>query len=338
MRIHRTALVASLLAAAAAGQSSSAATLVNHDGVGCQGFGGRLTNGVPAGGTGTYLYDASTGVLELTIENTTPPWPGQSTATISEIFLNVPPGAVTGATLTNQVGSGGATPSFSLSFDADTSTAPNPNTADCLGDFNISLTTGLLGGGIANPAASTIGTPNPVLGPVTFTIQLTGPGIGTIDAESFLAASSVSASPTTVATNFALRFDGGGPNSQDYGYSGSCDLCRTSVYVVGQPAIGQTFDICVTGGYACHACVWLSATPGPSVAGPYTVPIGLPIAAAYTLGNFGLGNAGNSLCISFTVPNNALLRGFEFYTSNVTYYALNVQGFGFSPARKITIN
>jgi hypothetical protein len=101
----------------------------------------------------TFAYDQSTGVLSVTIDNTTPVVAGEATATISEVHFNLPPGAVTGAVLANQTGAGGATPAFTLSFDADTAAAPNPNGAGCLGNFNVTLS----GGAIANAAAWTLG-------------------------------------------------------------------------------------------------------------------------------------------------------------------------------------
>ena len=330
------AILTSLLAAATlSAQGSSASTTINHNGLGCQGLGGRLTGGVVVNTIVSMSYDKATAVLQVSVNNNTPIVAGESTATVSEVHLNFPNGAVTGVTLNNQTGSGGATPAFTLSYDADSAAAPNPNAAGCLGDFNVMLTSGANGaGGIANPAATNIATANPVTGPVTFELQLTGPGTTGIDAEAIIATIS-QGSPS--ATNVALKFDGGGVQGQESGYVGSCDECRTSIYTVGQTAIGSTFDLCATGGFGCHACIWISATPGPTVLQGITIPVGLPIAAAWTLGNFGIGGTGNYDCIQVPVPNNTQLQGFEFYVANVTYNALNLQGYGFSPSFTVRI-
>tara|TARA_R110002072_G_scaffold46591_6_gene128933 strand:+ start:6 stop:1016 length:1011 start_codon:yes stop_codon:yes gene_type:complete len=336
MRTTLAILTALLAATSLVAQNSSASTLINEFGLGCQGLGGRLTGGVVINSTVGMAYNAATGVLQVSVNNNTPIVAGESTATISEVHINFPNGAVTGATLNSQAGSGGATPAFTMSFDADSAAAPNPNAAGCLGDFNLTLSAGANGaGGIANPAATSIATANPVFGPVTFELQLTGPGTTGVDAEAIIATIS-QGSPS--ATSVALKWDGGGVQGQENGYVGSCDQCRTSIYTTGQTSIGSTFNLCATGGFGCHACIWISATPGPTIVQGVTIPVGFPIAAAWTLGNFGIGGTGNSQCISISVPNNSQLQGFEFYTANVTFNALNVQGYGFSPQFTVRIN
>jgi hypothetical protein len=327
-----TLLAVSLLAATPlVAQTSTASTVITHDGVGCQYGNGWLTNYVTPGAGITFAYDQSTGVLSVTIDNTTPVVAGEATATISEVHFNLPPGAVTGAVLANQTGAGGATPAFTLSFDADTAAAPNPNGAGCLGNFNVTLS----GGAIANAAATNVATANPTIGPVTFSIQLTGPGTDGIDAEAAIATISQNA---TIATNVAATFQDGGVTGTDAGISGACDFCRTAMYTTGSRTPGGQFDICVSGGYGCHACVWVSATAGPTTVGNETIPIGLPIAAAWTLGNFGLAGAGNSFCIPVNVPNNPQLSGFTFHVVNITYNALNVVDYSFSAPLEIVIN
>lgn len=330
------AVLATLLASTTlAAQTSYASTTINYNGLGCQGLGGRLTNGVVVNSIVSMSYDKATQILQVTVNNDTPIVAGESTATVSEVHINFPNGSVTGATLTNQTGAGGATPNFTMSFDADTGVSPNPNIAGCLGYFNVTLSAGPNGaGGIANPQATNIVAANPVLGPATFELQLSGPGTSGIDAEAIIATISQG---SLDATNVALRYEGGGAQGQDVGYVGSCDECRTSIYTVGQTAIGQTFDLCATGGFGCHACIWISATPGPTFLQGVTIPIGLPIAAAWTLGNFGIGGTANFDCIQVPVPNNTQLQGFQFYVANVTYNALNLQGYDFSPSFTVTI-
>ncbi|MFK7741207.1 MAG: hypothetical protein AB8H80_12885 [Planctomycetota bacterium] len=329
-----TLLTAYLLSAPAFAQSTTAATTINQDGFGCQDGTGRLTGGVVIGSIASVTYDPTTAVLQFVVANTTPVVAGEANPTIQDIWFNVPDGAVTGMTLTNQVGSGGAAPQFTLQFDPTTSLNPNPLSAGCFGEFNVQLSAPAGSFGIANPAAPQVATPNAVTGPVTFTFQLTGPGTAFIDAEAFLAASSQKGA---LSTNYALNYQRGGSNAQEFGIVGSCELCRTSVYLVGNPSVGSTFDICVTGGFGCHACLWVSGTPGPVVVSGIELPVGLPIAAAWDLGDFGLGNASNTLCLTVPVPNNAQLAGFQFYLANVTYNALNVQGYDFSLPRTVTI-
>jgi len=327
-----TLLTVSTLAA----QNTSATTTIDITSIGCQATPGLLTGDVAVGATATVDYNSATGELQLTIANDTPIVAGEATATITEIYLNLPAGSVTGATLGNQVGSGGATPNFSMSFDGDTAVAPNPNSTACLGNFNLCLDSGNGSmGAIANPLATNVSTPNPVTGPVTLTIQLTGPGTAGITAESILSTISQGGSQ---ATTVGMKFQGAGLGGQESGFVGANDECRTAIYVNGPTAPGSTFELCVTGGYGCHACLWVSPTPGPSVAGGITVPIGLPIAGAYGLGNFGLGGAGNSLCVPFSVPNSPLMSGFQFYAVNITFNALNLSGYHFSDPFTITIN
>lgn len=335
MQLHAP-LALLLCVTAVTAQNTTASTTVDASGIGCQATPGLLTGDVAVEATATVDYNSATGELQLTVANDTPNVAGEDNAVITEIYLNLPAGTVTGATLTSQSGSGGATPNFSLSFDADTAAGPQPNSTACLGNFNIGLDAGNGSmGAIANPQANSISTPNPVTGPVTFTIQLTGPGTAGITAEAILSTISQGGSqPTT----FGLKFQGAGVGGQESGFVGSHDECRTAVYVNGPTVPGSSFELCVTGGFGCHACLWVSATPGPSVAGGVTIPIGLPIAGAYDLGNFGLGGVGNSTCVTFDVPNSPLMSGFEFYAVNITYNALNLQGYQFSEPFTVTIN
>lgn len=324
-----------LTASALTAQSTTAATTIDTGSVGCQATPGLLTGDVAVGATATVTYDSSTGELQLDVTNDTPIIAGEATAVITDICFNLPAGAITGASLINQVGSGGATPAFTLSFDADTGAAPNPNSTACLGNFNICLDAGNgVMGAIANPAATNVTAPNTVTGPVTFTIQLTGPGTSGITAESILATISQGGS---TATNFGMKFQAAGVGGNESGFVGANDECRTAVYLDNTPVVGGNFNLCVTGGYGCHACLWVSATPGPTMVGNITVPIGLPIAAAYGLGNFGLGGVGNSVCVPFSVPNTPMMSGFTFYAVNITYNALNLNGYAFSDPFTITV-
>ncbi len=331
-------LIASLLAASAPllAQSSSALATIDATDVGCQSSNGLITGGVAVGATFDVTYDQGTGVLNVTVDNTTPVVAGESTAVITDVMFNLPPGAITSATLLSQAGSGGASPGYSLSFDADTSASPNANSLSCVGDFNVFLDNGSgNAGGIANAAATNLSTSNPVTGPVTFSIQLAGPGAGGITAEAVLASFSTNAN---VQTNVGMKFQGGGVGGAESGVVGSREECRTAVYATGNTAPGGQFDLCVTGGTGCHACLWLSLVAGPTIVGPYTIPVGLPLAAAFSLGNLGLGGTGNATCVSFVLPNNPALSGLTIYATNLTYYAPNPTGIDFSPAFELVVN
>jgi len=274
--------------------------------------------------------------MQVVVDNTTTPVAGEATATITRVFLNLPPNAINAASLTSQAGSGGATPAFWMAFDADTNTAPNTNAIACLGDFNIYLDAGNGShGAIANAAALVISTPNAVLGPVTFDIQLAGPGVAGITADAILASFSLGGSHPT---NVGLKFQGGGVGGQESGFVGSGDKCRMGIYTVGNTSIGQSFDICVTGDYGCHVCLWASTVPGPVLVQGIVIPIGLPLLGVWDLGNIGLGGIGNSSCLPVNVPNNPLLSGYTLYLTNITYDALNVTGYQFSEAYELTIN
>jgi hypothetical protein len=335
--MHSQLLTIAILAACGTltAQASSASTSFDANGVGCQ-SNGLITGGVVVGATFDASYDRSTGVLDLTVENTTPVVSGEATATITLIHFNLPPGAITGATLISQTGISGAAPNYSLTFDANTSAGQNPNKLGCLGTFSIELDNGLGSkGAIANAAATNISTPGPVIGPVTFSIQLTGPGANGIDAESVLASFSTNAN---VQTNVGLKFQGGGVGGQESGFVGADDECRTALYTVGNTSPGGQFDLCVTGEDGCHACIWVSTSPGPTQVGSITVPIGLPLTSAFDLGNFGLNGAGNVFCIPYVVPNNPALSGTSFYAVNVTYNALNLAGYDFSEPYEVMIH
>lgn len=319
-----------LVLASANAQTSTASATIDNTGYGCQNANATLTGGAPAAAVVDLSYDQSTHVLSMTVTNTTPLVAGEATATISDVYFNVPSGAITSATLLTQTGSGGATPGFTLTF-----TAAGTSVA-CLGTYKIQLDSGTgAQGGIANAAAPLITTPNPVTGPVTFDIELSGPGADGISAGSILASSSMNG---LNGSSIGMKFQGGGLGGIESGLLGSGRECVTSVYTVGATSPGQTFDLCVNGDFGCHACLWLSLTPGPVTVGSFDIPIGLPIVAAFTFGNFGFAPHGTEICVPVSVPNNPAVSGFTFYATNVTFDAFNPTAITFSPAATITIN
>jgi len=326
-------LLTGLLTSSLCAQITDSWTIINRDGVGCQGNEALLTGGVEASANLIAVYDQSTGVLLLTVENTSLVVPGQSNPVIAGVHLNLPNGAITSASLVSQ-SANGATPAFSLSFDNDTASGPSPNDVACFGNFNLSLTLAGAQGAIANANAPLVTAPSPIVGPVTFELQLAGPGSSGINAEAIVVTATQAGS---VPANVGAEFRNGGASGTEAGYLGSCDICRTALYTVGDTSPGQTFFLCATGTYGCHACIWASAIEGPVTIGGVTLPIGLPLEVQFTLGNFGLGGAGNSFCVPVAVPNNQQLVGYEFYAANVTFYALQIANFDFSPAVKVRI-
>jgi hypothetical protein len=191
---------------------------------------------------------------------------------------------------------------------------------------------GLTGGSIANPAADTIGGPGPAtIGPVTFEIQLGGPGVHGLSAAAI--AGAVSSNGSQLETNVALKFQGGGTGDES-GVLGNGG-CVTGIFIRGEPRIGQSIDICMTGSNGCHGCMWASNYPGPAIIGGYEIPIGLPILAAFDLGDFV--NGITELCLHVNIPNRPGLIGVNFYFSNLTHPYGHPELYSFSPAYHLVI-
>ena len=174
-----------------------------------------------------------------------------------------------------------------------------------------------------------------MIGPVVFELQLVGPGTGGIDADSILA--SFSRNAPAHEANAAVKFQAAGVGGEESGFVGSSDLCRTAVYIVGEPRIGETIDLCVTGGTGCHVCIWVSEIPGPFATPFGVIPVGLPILLNLGLGNLGLAGIGNPACIPVSIPNEPGLISYTLYLTNLTYFAPMPTGLSFSPAYTLTI-
>lgn len=205
----------------------------------------RLSDGVTeAAALYTLRLDRVAATLEVVVENTSPVTSGVPNPVLSSIWFNTPL-AVTGMTLASQTSSGGAAPAFTLSFDADTMTAPNPNGLAPFGAFNVRLSQGGgVSGSIANAAADTLGGPpgSMVTGPVTFLFDLTG-NLAGLTSEDFTRHFSVPP-PGNKPTNGAGRFQSGGT----MGASGNVSSPATECFLVVSPFPGDD--------------PWLS--PGPS--------------------------------------------------------------------------
>jgi hypothetical protein len=172
----------------------------------------RLADGVTvATATLTFDFDDVTGILVLTVDNTSPVLVGVPNPIITQLDFNAPM-EVGGMTLLTQTSAANATPSFGFTFDADLTTSPNPNTAAGFGRFNAELDIMGTTGAIANPAADTYG-PDPLtlaIGPVVFTFQVAGALAG-VTAGDFTSQFSVNP-PGTHSVHAAAHFQAGGPD------------------------------------------------------------------------------------------------------------------------------
>lgn len=269
-----------------------------------------LSDGSPANASVTFGYDRTTEQLTLVVENTTPVTPGVQNPLLTQIFFNLPRLAVTGATLVSQTGSGGATPNFSLALDLDTTTGSSPNWVGCFGAFSACLKKngGGVNGGIANAAAdSPAGPPNGhVDGPVTFVIQLAGPGVGNLTAGAFSGLRSVKSNGA--AANVAIKFQGGAQGGS--GFIGDVVDCSAAGWVVGEPKIGNTVTTVMQGSPGCYGCFVISLDPGPAIFEGILMPVGYPWLAVNSQGFVA---PGQIFTYDFPIPNDPALVGLVIY-------------------------
>jgi hypothetical protein len=287
------------------------------------------SSGLVVTATLDFKYEQSTGKLTLVVHNTTPVVPNEPTPLITRIYFNAPPVAVTGMTLLSQLGSGNATLALESTFDADLSTAPNPNNAGPYGDFSMHLGTpgGNVQGGISNPAATeNPGPPNEwVKGPATFVFQVSGSTLG-ITAAAFARALPTGVEGGKPYSPAIVKFQGNG--SAFVGYKPDCS---PSSFLVGEPRIGHTVQLYFSGAPGCKGCLFLTFNPTPTVIGPLNVPAGPPY---FEVAGGPLSNT--PVFVPLTIPNIPALVG-----QNV-YYFLAVVGPGsfvveFSPRYEFTI-
>jgi hypothetical protein len=264
-----------------AGTTSESLAIGGLGTTGCQGPEDppTLGGGVLASGTIGYAYDEATGILTLTVANDSPVTMGVPNPLITKVWINLPHLAVSGVSLLSQSGSGGASPSFELSFDTNNLDEVGSIPANCFGKMGLLLATsgGSIQGGIANPAADTLPGPSgaAVIGPVTFTLQITGPGADSLTADAF--AASLSANPPgSMQVNAAFKFQGGGIDEES-GTIGDGPGCRVGGWIVGEPNIGNTVQFVMDTPEGCHGCIVASGDPGPTMFGSLTVPIGMPM-------------------------------------------------------------
>jgi hypothetical protein len=267
-----------------------------------------LDNRTPASADLHFTYDAGSAELGVRVTNTSLVVPGEPNPVITVVGFNLPAFAVTGASLSSQTGSGGAQPQFAISFDPDTSGGSNPNRFNCFGSFSVMLNSGVHNA-IANANADTLAVPpsSAVIGPVTFVLQLSGPGTSTLNARTIANAFSQGSSRQV---NAAVKFQAAGPGGEGSGQISNGPECSPGLYAVGPTQIGQTFQLCAGGGRDCHGCVLVSLNPGPIQFGTFLLPIGLPILHTFVLPPFAQENV---FCAPLTIPDQPWLRGLNLY-------------------------
>ncbi len=278
---------------------------------GCQGGANppTLSDGTVATGTLSYSYDHVSQNLTLVVSNTSPVTVGVQNPIITHIYGNLPYLAVSAVTLVSQTGSGGAAPAFALNVDVDNRDGNNNVTFGCFGAFGFSLTRPNIHGGISNPAADTIGAPpgSWVIGPATFVLHIDGPGVSTLTNTAFSHSLSVNP-PGSMRTTGAFKFQAGAQGGS--GTIGTTTSCAAGGWMVGEPRIGNTVTFVESGGTGCYGCLVFSTTPGPTISGGVTLPVGSPfyaIISTYFL-------APNEIVtVPVTIPNDQQYVGLTLY-------------------------
>ena len=314
--------VACALAAAipCATQATTQSLTIGGSGArGCQGQEDPpwLSNGTLATATFDFSYDAHTHVLDLVVANTSPVTHGVPNPLITRIAFNLPHHAVADVTLLSQTGSGGAHPHLDLQDDADVFVPPNLGVA-CMGDFGVLLSVPNIQGSIGNPLADTYAAPpgSVVIGPVTFRMRLDGPGVDSLSAQAIAVGFSRFAPAYQV--NAACKFQGGGLHGDGIGFISSTVAnvgCRPSGWITAAPRIGTTVGICLNGQPSCSGCFIGSLFPGPSIVGPFRLPIGLPLLFDFFIPPL---PQNSLLCIRFDIPLDPGLIGRTLYLAVAT--------------------
>ncbi len=277
--------VAFVLAGAASAQTTDSLAIGGPGATGCQGAGSppALTGGILASAGLDFLYDETTGVLQVKVTNTSPVTLGVPNPVITQVYFNLPHLAVTGLALLSQTGSGGATPAFDLAVDTNLLDGSNPISANCFGAFGVRLQiAGGIAGGIANEMADTLPGPpgSMVMGPVTFTFQVSGSLPGSLTAGAF--ARSFSKTPAGVApVNAAAKLQGGGPGAFASGTLGSATSCQPGGWVAGSACLNGVLNIVVSGKPGCMLGFIGSKAPGPGNYFGYTIPVGVPFVLVF---------------------------------------------------------
>lgn len=275
---------------------------------GCHG-GPVLSQGTAATGSLTigYAAQAGSGMLSVTVTNGTQVSSGMPPPKIRCIHFNLPHLVVGDGQLVGMDGMG-ETHGFLADFDVDLTDGNNRITADCLGAFGVAigLPPGVPGGII--PAGTTMPGPGDIIGPVTFDVILTGPGVQDVTAETF--ASALNYNPTGPAANAAFDYAGGGTGGTEFGAISNALGCSPGVWTDQPAAIGTTFRFVMSGTPGCFGLLLLSKSPGPTSIGGQTFPIGLP----FLMLTKGLLSPTSVIVHPMDVPNEPVLIGVSFYS------------------------
>ncbi len=113
--------------------------------------------------------------------------------------------------------------------------------------------------------------------------------------------------------------------------------CATTVTLNGVPRIGTQVQLVISGPTSCHACLWISKNPGPTMIGNIVIPIGLPLLNFADLGPLPMSG---QVVTPVNIPNDPNLIGLQLFFTNVSYPAGQVPSptnVMFSPALTVTI-
>lgn len=271
-----------------------------------------------------FTYNHATTTLTLVVDNNSPVVTGSPNPILRSLYFNVPVGAVTNLALTGQSAAGANQPAWTLSWDADTQAAPNPNFVNPFGRFSACLY-GHPVGGIVNPLADTVTVPagSEIVGPVTFQFAVTPATGATLNASTFANAFSI----TTLQgknVNAAAHFDLDGCGGAS-GCLASEPNCNPAAYMTGTPRIGCTVRFWMSAAPGCAGCLALSPNPGPTVfvlpppTNTLSIPVGLPMEVV-----IGTSIVPSATVVSqwLTIPNDPAFVGMTIYGAAVV---LNMQ-------------
>ncbi|MEM7201789.1 MAG: hypothetical protein AAF628_16095 [Planctomycetota bacterium] len=321
--LRRILFLVSGLVAPLAGQSSNYMLAVGGQGaVGCQGAGGApiLSAGADASATIAFDYDATTHLLTLDVANSSPVAAGASNPILTAFAIVLPRRTVNSVTLVSQSSAAAVTPAFTARFDPNMTQDPWA-VVGCLGRFSVLFQNGGIAGGIANPAATQYAVPasSLVRGDAQFVLRLGGPGVDFLQARTIALA--YSANATLAAANVAMVFEGGGPSGSEQGIISNREFansCQPNLWITREPVIGTQIALCVSGTTHCCGCLAGSPFPGPTVVGPLTIPVGMPLALVQTI-PFVPGQ--NTQCFPMRIPARVGLVGLEAFVMHAATFA-----------------
>lgn len=316
-------LAAVLLGSFATAQITSATRLIGGPGglTSCGAFNPpTLCDGITqASASVQFTYDAGTTTLTLAVNNTSPVTTGVVNPVMTSLYFNVPVGAVNAIALTGQSAAGATQPAWTMTWDSDLQALPNPNFVFPFGRFNACLF-GNPSNGIANPAADTLAVPpgSEILGPVTFTFQVTPSTGATLNAGTFANAFSITTAAgknVNTAAHFNLDACGGAS-----GCLTNAPSCNPAAFMTGSPRIGCTVKFTMSAAPGCAGCLAVSPNPGPTIVslpaptGMLSIPVGNPMEVV-----IGTSLVPSATVVSqwFTIPNDIALVGLTIYGAAV---------------------